>query len=119
MNEPTTTLTEFSDDEDVFAEVICEIITGKYKIYEREHRELQASRVPLEDISIQPKDFENFVHIMQGIEPLQRPDSTVRSMLRTFWEKGELISAEGRDAYRLSKTGVLYKDLKEILGITP
>lgn len=119
MNKTTTTLTEFSDDEDVFAGVICEIVTCKHKIYEREYRELQASRVPLEDISIQPKDFENFVHIMQGIEPLQLPDSTARAMLRIFWEKGELISAERRDAYQLSKTGVLYKDLKEILEITP
>ena len=64
------------------------------------------------------KDFEDFVHVMRGIRPLQLPDSTAREMLNAFWGKGELIPAEQRDAYRLSKTGVLYKDLKEILGIT-
>ena len=118
MNEPTTTLTEFSDDDDVFAEVIYEIVESKHKKYERQHRESGASRVPLENISIMLKDFEDFVHVMRGIRPLQLPDSTAREMLNAFWEKGELIPAEQRDAYRLSKTGVLYKDLKEILGIT-
>ena len=115
MNESTIS---FSDDDDVFAEVIYEIIASKYKKYEREHRELGASRVLLEKISIELKDFEGYVHVMRGINLSRHPDSTASAMLRTFWEKGELISAEQRDTYRLSETGVSYKDLIKILRIT-
>ena len=46
-----------------------------------------ASRVPLENISIMLKEFEDFVHVMRGIRPLQLPDSTAREMLNAFLGK--------------------------------
>ena len=112
-----TTITQLSDEEEVFAEVISEIVTRKHQEYEREHRELGASRVPLSDISIQPKDFENYSHIMRGIRPLRKTDSTAEEMLGALFWKGELVACS-RNMYRLSKAGVLYRDLTEDLAIT-
>lgn len=120
MHETTiTTMSDWTEHEKQFADVLIEIIEGKHQWYEREHKELGATRVPLANISIRPKDFENFPHIMQGIKPYQKPESTAQGMLRLFWEKGELVPAYPLGAYKLSKDGLLYKHLAEKLASTP
>ena len=119
MNKPSKSLDEFTDNDDVFAtDVLYKIITRKHKEYERQHKEAGAPRVPLENISIHLKDCEDYPHILRGINPLQLPDSTARSMLNRFFLLRQLVSAKQKEGYRLSKNGVLYNDLKEILGIT-
>lgn len=107
MNETTTaTLSDWSEDEQGFADIIIKIIEGKRKV-------LGDPPVPLKDITICPKDFENFPHIMQGIRPGRKPESTVREMLRLFWEKDELATTSFSDTYRLRKEGRLYKDSRK------
>ena len=120
MNETTTaTLSDWSEDEQEFARTLIEIVASKHQKNEREHKELEATSVPLKDITICPKDFENFPHIMQGIRPGRKPESTVREMLRLFWEKDELATTSFRDKYRLSKDRLLYRHLTEKLASTP
>ena len=119
MNDPViTSMTELPEDEREFADVLIKIIESKHKRYEREHKELGASPVPLADIKVGPKEFENAPHIMRGIRPAREPESTVREMLRLLWDKGQLVSYS-RDTYMLNRDGFLYKDLVETLEGTP
>ena len=121
MNEATTiTFSDWSKGEQEFAEIIIQIIESTHKRYEHEHRELDRSRVPLADITISPKHFEDFLHIMQGIKRYQEPQQTVREMLGAFCQKGEIyLHIPSFEAYRLSKEGLLYKHLAGKLASTP
>lgn len=118
MNETAiTSMTELTEDEQKFADVLIKIIEGKHKRYERERKELRASPVPLADIKVGPKDFEDVPHIMRGIRPAREPESTVREMLRLLWDKGQLVP-HSRDTYMLRKEGFLYKCLRKKLAST-
>ena len=117
--ESPQTMSEWSKDQQEFADVIIKIIEGKHRRYEREYREGKESNpVPLADIKICPKYFEDFPHIMQGIRPFQKPESTVQEMLDLFCRNGE-IKVYFRNIYMLSKDGLLYKHLTEKLASTP
>ena len=109
-------MSNWSKDKQEFAGVIIEIIESKYRKYDREYREGKESNpVPLADIKIGPKCFEDFPHIMQGIRPFQQPNSTVQEMLDLFCRNGE-IKVYFDKIYMLNKDGLLYRHLAEKLG---
>ena len=68
MNEISTITADWSEDEQRFVEVFVKIVTLKHKEYEREHTELEASPVPLADITVRPDDFKEVFYIIQGID---------------------------------------------------
>ena len=107
------------DKEQLFVEeALIKIVESRYGKYEREYQEEKASElVPLENIKILPKNFEDFPHIMQGIKPYQTDVSkTVREMLGSLCRKGEISVSSGM--YRLSTEGGIYKHLTEKLVST-
>ena len=115
----TTIMPDGSKAEQEFASVIIDIVKHKYAKHEREYQEGRIQKcVPLADIEISPKHFEKLPHIMRGIRPGKKPESTVQEMLRLLWEKGELAETFFPNTYRLSKTGLLYKHLTEKLANT-
>ena len=117
--ESQETMSDWPKDKQEFADVIIKIIESKHRKYEREYREGKESNpVPLADIKICPKCFEDFPHIMQGIRPFQKPESTVQEMLDLFCRNGEIKVHFGK-IYMLSKDGLLYRHLTEKLASTP
>ena len=118
MNDTTTIMSDWSEDEQAFTAVIIKIIESRQRKYEREHKELDASPVPLGNIKICPKDFENYIPIMQGIDLHRDWKVTAQYMLRLLWDKDELVSY-ARDTYTLTKEGRLYKILDRELASTP
>ena len=129
MNE-TTTRSDWTEQEHLFADVIINIVESKHKKYEREHSELGYQRVPLADIHFGIKGAEHIELFMNniGIPHLQEiakiqgnPDEewkvTAQRMLDLFYRKGE-IEADIERTYRLSKNGSLYKHLTEKWQLT-
>ena len=115
----TTTLSGWPKDEQEFASAIIDIVKRRHEKYEREYREGKEQKpVLLEHIKFGPKDFENYPHIMQGIKPYHKPELTVREMLSSFCQRGE-IKVYVDKIYMLSKDGFLYKRLTEKLASTP
>ena len=112
MNE-TTTMSDLSEDEQKFADVIFKIIESKYRKYEREHEESGYTPVPLENIHFGPDDFKDFPHIMQGIKPYQEVEKTVEQMLGLLFGKSEIERSRG--LLRLTKYGLLHKHLTKKL----
>ena len=118
MNETTTTLSDLSEDEQTFADVLIHIIQGTYN----EHAS-NGEDVKLADISFGIKDtecrgrFENDTCIgnLQVIAKRQgdrdeKWDVTAQRMLDLFENKCEIVKyIEG--IYRLHKDGRLYKYL--------
>lgn len=86
MNEAIT-MSDWTEHENLFADVIIKIIESKHRGYERQHKELEADPVPLANISICPKDFGDVPNIMPGMKLGRKHGLTVQGMLRLFWEK--------------------------------
>ena len=100
----TTIMPDGSKAEQEFASVIIDIVKHRYAEYEREYREGRIQKcVPLADIEISPKHFEELPHIMRGIRPGKKPESTVQEVLRLLWEKGELAETFFRTRIGLAK----------------
>lgn len=111
MNE-TTIMSDWSKDEQKFADVIIKIIEYKQAKYEEEYQEgRESKRVPLADIKICPANFENYIPEMQGINRHRDWKVTAEWMLRLLCEKDELVVYPRRSTYTLSKVGKLYKHL--------
>ena len=127
MNETITTLSGLPEDERQFAYIIFEIIKDKY---EKEYQTSKESkRVPWAGIKFQSQDFFDYTIMMTGLSIVQEYNSNqnwnqnwkaiAERMLDRLYKKCELeIYSECPKVYMLRKEGVLYNDLKEILGIT-
>ena len=113
MNEAT--FFNWSEAEQDFANFLIEFFSSKYKEYERQHKESEASPVLLENVSIHLNDCVNRPDVMRGIQLSRHPKSTAQEMMGRFWEKGELVTYL-RDTYRLSKEGFLYREIQEHIG---
>ena len=113
----TTTISDLSQDEQEFADVIIKIVWHRYAKYEQEYMEgKESKRVPVADIKISPQNFENYIHIMREIAPHQDWKVTAENMLERFQKKGILeVYTDCPILYMLSKDGFLYRDLAETL----
>lgn len=134
MNE-TKTLFEKVEDNQLFAEIIIEVIDKKHQRYEREHGELECERVPLANIhfgivralngdfyGIGDFDGNTGGPRLQTIAKRQgKPNEnlllTAERMLDLFCVIGE-IEEQYEGTYKLSKGGVLYKHLTQKLAST-
>ena len=120
MNEPITTLSDLSEDEQTFANVLIRIIEGKYNAYAKNGED-----VKLADISFgikRPEDRDRFESPI-GIPPLQEIAKrqgksgekwkvTAQRMLDKFCNIGQIVVYdEDYGIYRLNKNGFLYKYL--------
>ena len=118
MNETTTTLSDLSEDEQTFADVLIHIIQGIYNEYARKGED-----VKLADISFgikRPEDRDRFESPI-GIPPLQEIAKrqrksgenwkvTTQRMLDLFKNNDEIVEyLDG--VYRLHTDGCLYKYL--------
>ena len=70
----------------------------------------------LEKIHFRIADLKAFPHVMQGIKPYQKPESTIPEMLGLLSRRGEIVY--GQVGYKLNIHGLLYKHLEQKLGIT-
>ncbi len=112
MNEPITTLPDWSEDEQRFAEILVGTLKRKLK-------ELGDPPVPLANITICTGDFKEAFHLIKGIDRHQGWESTVQYMLGLLWERDELVPTGYTYTYRLAKHGRLYKHLESELEGTP
>lgn len=139
MNETTMTLSDLSEDKQLFTEIIIEFIEKQHQTYERERTESGCKYVPLEDISfgiivptgIGNQDRSTGIPELQEISKIQgKPEEewkvTAKRMLDLFCTIGEIYvylskeEYEGDiDIYRLSKEGRIYKHLADKLESTP
>ena len=114
-NTPIATISHWSEEEQTFAHVVVDIIEHKHKKYQQEE-EKGRDPVPLKDITICPKDFENYPQYMQEIAPGQPELTTVRKMLVSLVDRGEIrVHIERR--YRFNEGGLLYEHLLEKLSM--
>ena len=86
------------------------------KKYERDFQEGKIEHVPLESIHFGIIDLKAFPHVMQGIKPYQKPESTIQEMLGLLSSRDEIIYSQG--GCKLTKHGLLYKHLTEKLART-
>ena len=117
MNETTTTRSDLSEHEQLFGDVIIEIVKGKHKGYERD-REKLGEDIPLENIHFGIEDFKACPDKMRGIRRDMEPESTAKWMLWSLCNRNE-IKSDNPGRYRLTKHGFLYKRLTEKLASTP
>lgn len=114
MNE--STMSDWSKNEREFAKAIIDIVENKYKKYERDFQEGKIEHVPLGNIHFGIVDLKAFPHVMQGIKPYQKPESTIREMLGLLSSRDEIIYSQG--GYKLTKQGLLHRHLTEKLART-
>ena len=116
-----TTISDLSQDEQKFADVIIKIVSYRYAKYEQEYQERKESkRVPVADIKISPENFKNYIPDMEGISRHQGWKVTAEKMLEKFHKKCILeVYTDYPVLYMLNKDGFLYKDLVEALEGTP
>ena len=118
MNESTITMSDWSEDEQTFADVLIHIIQGTYNEYARNGEDVKLADISFGIKRTEDRDrFENPI----GIPPLQeiakrqgnrdeKWDVTAQRMLGLFEDIGEIVEyIEG--IYRLHKDGRLYKYL--------
>ena len=130
MNE-TTIPFDSAEDQQLFADIITDIIDKRCEEYERQHREKGEKRVPLADVSFCIKDFWNGLGVgeLQKIAKIQGKlgegwKVTAQRMLDSFCSIGEIyvyLSNEEHgvdiDSYRLHKEGRLYKYLAPTIRV--
>ena len=117
MDETTTTaMSDWPEDVQKTADVIGMIVKSKHAEHERAYQAGRYSEpVPLEDIHFGVDNFEPCLNIMQGIAPYQDWKKTAESMLGTLsWKYGEIESSHRQ--YRLVKSGLLYRHIKQELS---
>ena len=94
MNEPTT-MSDWSKNEQEFADVIINIIESSYRKHEQDCQEgKESKRVQLEKIHFRIADLKAFPHVMQGIKPYQKPESTIPEMLGLLSRRGEIVKCQ-------------------------
>ena len=129
MNE-VTTFSDFTKEEELFADVIIEIIVRTHEPNIRNYEKI-GEDIPLENIPfgikrVEDQDrFENHIGIgnLQEIAKIQEReekwDVTAQRMLDKFCNIGQIVVYnEAYGIYRRNKNGFLYKDLAEKLGQT-
>ena len=124
---------EGNQAEQLFADIIIDVVKSKYQKYEREHRELGNERVPLENIHFWivrtlTRGFDGIgdFHGNTGIPELseiakiqKKPNEnlliTAQHMLDHFCSLGE-IEKTPTERYKLSTGGTLYQYLTQELA---
>jgi hypothetical protein len=137
MNEATTTtMSDWSKDEQEFAEVIIDVVKNKHAKHERKYQEGKYECVPLVNIhfgivrtltkgfaGIGDSDSNTGVSCLQEIAKIQgKPNenllTTAQRMLDLFENIGE-IKKYSEGIYRLHEDGLIYQHLAEKLASTP
>ena len=120
MNEPIVTLSDLSEDEQTFADVLIHIIQGKYNEYARNGEDVKLADISFgikcEHVELRNR-FTNHIVIgnLQEIAKRQRKscekwDVTAQRMLDLFENIGEIV-VYFDGIYRLCTDGRLYKYL--------
>ena len=115
MNEPTTTMSDLSAQEQEFAVVLIEIIESIHKKNEREYKKL-GENIPLENIHVGIENFKACPDKMRGIRRDMKPESTAKWMLWSLCNRGEI--KDSQEKYKLVKQGNLYKRLVKKIAST-
>ncbi|MCY3744507.1 MAG: hypothetical protein OXH00_26115 [Candidatus Poribacteria bacterium] len=130
MNE-VTTFSDFTKEEELFADVIIEIVVRTHehnkRNYEKIGEDILLENIPFGIKRVEDRDlFENHIGIgnLQEIAKIQGRDEkwnvTAQRMLDKFCNIGQIVVySEDYGIYRLNKNGFLYKYLAETLGQTP
>ena len=127
MNE-VTTFSDFTKEEELFADVISEIVVRKHEHnYEKIGEDILLENISFGIKGVENRDrFEDRIGIgnLQEIAKIQgdrdeKWDVTAQRMLDKFCNIGQIVVYnEDYGIYRLNKNGFLYKDLAEKLGQT-
>ena len=130
MNE-VTTFSDFTKEEELFADVIIEIVVRTHehnkRNYEKIGEDILLENIPFGIKRVEDRDrFENRIGIgnLQEIAKIQgdrdeKWDVTAQRMLDKFCNIGQIVVYyEDYGIYRLNKNGFLYEYLTEILGQT-
>lgn len=130
MNE-VATFSDFTKEEELFADVIIEIVVRIHehnkRNYEKIGEDILLENIPFGIKRVEDRDrFENHIGIgnLQEIAKIQdksdeKWDVTAQRMLDKFCKIGQIVVYnEDYGIYRLNKNGFLYKDLAEKLGQT-